>query len=410
MFRPRRIVVLSVAAAVMAAIALWIVRDYSRRIHRVAGPMVQMVSPSGFTLVWRMQPAKAVRLQVHEHIGGHIVHDAVIEQRNEQYEATISGLRAGQEYDYTIETQPQTWTTKTAPSNAKAFRFLAFGDSGNASRHQYELAQQLSHWRPDMIIHTGDLIYPDGRREDYFRKFFLPYAHLIAVTPFYPCLGNHDVNTQKGAPFLETFVLPDNGPAGQSERCYWFDYGDMRLIAIDSNHNFEFFRDVVAPWLDQVLTQAGPRWKVLFFHEPMYTHGKYENAKKLIDSIGSLIDRHQVELILSGHDHMYERTYPMRGGEAALDGRGTVYVTTAAGGAGLYRQRPQRPSYMAAYDDSQHSFTVVDVTQDWLDVRQIGEDDQPIDETYIARRAGAAASRPIASAREFDLPRWTGFQ
>jgi 3',5'-cyclic AMP phosphodiesterase CpdA len=273
----------------------------------------------------------------------------------------------------------------------------ALGDTGDGEMPQWQIARILPDHQPDLVIHTGDLIYPDGQREDYFRKFFLPYADLIAATPFYPCLGNHDVNTKGGSPLLETFVLPENGPAGQIERCYWFDYSDMRFVAIDSNHSYEHFRDVVAPWLDQVLTQAGPLWKVVFFHEPMYTHGKYTDAQKLIDSIGPVIDRHQVELVLSGHDHMFQRTHPMRAGQVALDGQGAVYVTTAAGGANLYQLRPQRPGYLAAYDDSQHSFTIVDVTSDWLDVRQIGEDDQPIDETHIPRRAGhtAPTSQPV---------------
>src|SRR5262249_30345539 len=116
----------------------------------------------------------------------------------------------------------------------RPMRFLAFGDSGNGSNTQRAVAETMIAAKPDLIIHLGDLIYPNGSAEDFRRNFFDPYRELLARVPFMPSLGNHDVATNKGQPFLDVFVLPENGPKGiQPERNYWFDFGDARFVALD---------------------------------------------------------------------------------------------------------------------------------------------------------------------------------
>ncbi len=392
--RRYRLIAIGVALTGSLAAAAWVWSDYRFRPRLFTGPLVQMVAPDGFTLVWEMHPAQPATLRVFD--GDSVVSSTTVSpEPGLRYEAAVTGLQPDRTYAYEISPGPVRRTVKTAPAAAQPFRLLALGDTGDGEWPQWRISRMLGRFMPDLIVHTGDLVYPRGRIQDYPRNFYQPYARLIDHVPLYPCLGNHDVMAGDGAALLDTFVLPANGPESiPPERVYWFDYAGVRFAAIDSNLTFEQLRDVVAPWLDQVLGSAGPGWKIVFFHEPIYTHGRYDEAVKMRESIGPVLDGRGVNLVLCGHNHMYERTHPLRGGQIVPAGEGTVYVTTAAGGANLYRLRPDPPAYLAAWDHSQHSFTIVDVSEDLLRVRQVGEDGRSIDDFHIMR--GSPTTRPGA--------------
>ncbi len=278
------------------------------------------------------------------------------------------------------------------------FRFLAFGDSGNGSNTQRALARIMRDARPDLVIHVGDLVYPNGDARDYPRNFFEPYREMIVRVPFMPSLGNHDVATGRGGPFLDVFALPRNGPAGvEPERNYWFDFGDARYVALDTNRAEaggavpeSDMRDRVAPWLRGVLTDCGRRWKFVFCHHPPYsnsTHGPQEQAY-MRDLFVPVFDACGVDVVFAGHNHLYERTHPLRAGTRAPPGRGTVYIVTGAGGVSRYAERQPVPEFIAAYNDAVFSFTRVDVSAERVEVRQIGEDGREIDAATIEARTG----------------------
>ncbi|MCP4246765.1 MAG: hypothetical protein GY778_06925, partial [bacterium] len=200
------------------------------------------------------------------------------------------------------------------------------GAGGPGCRATWKLARRMTEYDPDLIIHTGDIVSPRGVPENLPAKFYRPYAELIARAALYPCMGNHEFRTDQGRPVLDAFVLPANGPAGQDhERFYWFDVADVRFVSIDSNYDYPLYRDVIAPWLSEVLADAGDRWKIVFFHEPVFTNGRHKPADKLLDSIVPIMDEYGVDLVLAGHNHLYERTHPIRNGEVTPAGEGTVY-------------------------------------------------------------------------------------
>jgi hypothetical protein len=217
-------------------------------------------------------------------------------------------------------------------------------------------------------------------------------------------LGNHDFDKNGGGPLLANFVLPSNGPEGvTAERFYWFDFGDARFVCIDSNLPFSDMRDQVVPWLDRVLVKAGDSWKIVFYHHPVYTNGKYSSSGKLRQLIVPLFDKHHVHLALNGHNHMYERSRALRAGRVVAPENGTVYVNTGAGGNPLYRIAGPMPDYLAIQDDSQHSFTVVDVTPEEMSVQQIGLDGEVMDRFAIPR--GVAAAMPDEEIAADDMMR-----
>lgn len=384
------------ASVVIIGVGIWLMFGLAPSGPIPAGPMVQKLEPESFILVWKMPDNTKVTLRVKEE-GGDVVFQDIVTGKDGRYEVRIDDLRPWTFYDYEIEGkdaagQPAVLSsgrTRTAPAGRQDFRFIAFGDSGTGYRVQYKLAKLMSELdpMPELIIHTGDLIYPDGAAKHYVRNFYRPYADLMLRGAFYVCIGNHDTWDYQAKPLFDNFVFPENGPEDtMPEQYYWFDYGDVRFICLDSNDEVAIIRDKAAPWLDEVLADAGSRWKVLFYHHPVYTNGDHSPSGKLREFILPITDRHEVELILVGHNHMYERSHPMHNGEIAGPGRGVVHITTGAGGGNLQEIENPQPDFLVKADDSQYSFTVIDVTADKMLVEQIGLTTGRIDQFEIIRR------------------------
>ena len=390
---------LLIAVAAIAA-ALLTNRRSTPSIALTTGPMVQQVTSEGFLLTWRVAPAEPLTLRVVS-ANGDAIGDIRVDREQDRWSATVSGLQPETRYRYSLTRGDATQaneqplgrgSTRTAPAAPGSFKLLAFGDSGSGDTVQYSLAKVMAAQSPDLIVHTGDLIYPDGARGDYASKFFRPYAAMLATVPFYPSVGNHDYQTEAAAPMFEEFVLPRNGPKGQTpERHYWFDYGCARFISIDTDLGLHDLQDQVAPWLDETLTAAGDLWKICFFHHPVVTNGKtYEPTFRVIQSLVPVMERRGVALVLNGHNHMYERSHPIRGGAIVPAGEGIVYVVTGAGGDELYAERTEASPLIAFHDARQHSFTVIDVAPGAMHLQQINDQGRPIDE-YDLRSHGLTA-------------------
>lgn len=368
------------------------------------GPMVQNVTSDSFTIVWYDHNPKDVQCSATAETGEIFDIRAVKGDDFGRRVATFEHLEPNTEYTYRLgnrktkteyrtRTAPRPTTGDATDAGTPEFRILAFGDSGSGSEDQYKLADVMFQYLPDVMVHTGDLIYPDGERDDYPDKFYAPYAKLLARAPFYPCLGNHDVRTARGKPMFSEFELPENGPPSETpERHYWFDYGSVRFVAIDTNVYREKLEKIIVPWLDEVLAVPGPRWKICFFHHPVYTNANYGPTHKLWNTIVPVMEKRGVQLVLSGHDHLYEHSYPIRDRKVVKPGNGIVYITTGAGGKSLYKQKPTPIPEIKTQYDSDYSFTVIDVTFDALKLMQVNSKNTVIDEFEIPHQKAAAES------------------
>lgn len=389
------VVAVVTAAVVWVFVASWTVK--------LSGPMVQMLEEDSFTLVWFYDAGgqKAEVTLKPEAAEGTDVQRFMVTPTDEQYLTEVEGLQPDTLYVYSIclagteagEPPLATGEVHTAPADTSGFRFMAFGDGGWGSSEQYELAKGMPGYNPRLVVHTGDLIYMEGAAGDYYEKFYKPYKNLLTSAAFYPCIGNHDWDTYQAVPMYDNFVLPENGPQGaHPERHYWFDYGNVRFVAFDSNATFTELRDQVAPWLDQVLAGAKEKWKVVFYHHPYYSNAKHDPAGKIRQLIIPLFDRHQVDLVFRGHNHIYERTFPIYEDEVVEPGLGTVYMTTGAAGAPLYPAGENVPEYMAVQKDMVYSFTVLEVEGERITGQQIGMENEVLDEFTIFRNTGTPAS------------------
>jgi 3',5'-cyclic AMP phosphodiesterase CpdA len=242
-------------------------------------------------------------------------------------------------------------TFRTAPPpGAREIVFAAFGDTGGEIEHvgagyglfariggflaggpwrgrQGELARRVLEDRPELCLHTGDVVYPVGAREAYAEAFFRPFAPLIREVPLFPVVGNHDVMTEGGKPFDEVFHTPANNPQ-KSPRYYSFDWGDVHFVALDSFSKKAMQRDgPQIQWLMEDLARSRAPWKVCFLHEPPFSEGKKHDSKKVQHRLLPTFEALGVDLVLSGHDHNYQRFRPIRG---------ITYLVTGGGGVSTY--------------------------------------------------------------------------
>jgi len=373
------------------------------------GPLVQMVTTTGFSVVWTApgdagQTFEATYADAEEILAADIKHE-----KSGRHIASVIKAKPDSEIIYRIlDGDKKTLAehrVRTAPDPAAdpptEFSLIAFGDSGMGNEAQNQLAAQMRKFSPRLIVHTGDLVYPDGEASDYPLKFYQPYADTLAAVPFYPSIGNHDYHSNQGGPLLDDFVLPRNGPDGQTpERHYWFDYGCVRFVALDSNLSKQEIDQAIVAWLDNVLSDTKPRWKIVFFHHPVWSNAHYGPTRKLWDRLVPCLEKHRVNLVLNGHDHLYERTHPLVAQEIVEPGNGVVYITTGAGGAKLYDPRSAPMPQLEVAIGGTYSFTVIDVEADSLKTRQIDVTGKVIDEYTIPRWQQAVSTAKVGSPDE----------
>lgn len=294
----------------------------------------------------------------------------------------VVGLAPATTYRYAVERADGRVvggaTFTTAPdADATRVTFLVFGDSGGTDEEQGELVdageevveelrgktgdenqqdkvcRAMLGTRPDLILHTGDVVYPAGEREDYPAGFFQPFAPLIATVPLYPTLGNHDVKTQGGAPFLETFFTPTNGvePDG---RTYSFDWANVHFTCLDVQTTPYDASSAQLAWLERDLAATDRRWRVVWFHNPAIGASRHGDDQGIKENVVPILERHGVDLCLTGHDHVYARFFPL--GDV-------TYVTTGGGGKSLYEVNDDP---RLAYAESVFHFVQVEVDGDEL--------------------------------------------
>ncbi len=351
------------------------------------GPYLQLATPQSVTVVWRTATPAACALAVHP-LGTPLT--TIPGPTGTTCAIALDGLTPGTQYGYT----PLADGTALAPEAVfftdeptLPFTFAVLGDSGSGGPHQYGVAERLRTTRADFLLHTGDMIYEDGAAIDFDPKFFRPYRDLIRNVVFWPCVGNHDIATAGGVPWRDAFYTPANNPAG-NEHYYSFDFGNAHIAVLDSNAD-------LAPgspqytFLDADLAASSATWKFVAFHHPPYSSGNHGSDPVLQANLGPLFDRHAVDVVFSGHDHHYERTVPLRGGQTVAPGQGTVYVVTGGGGKEI---RTLGVNAFTAYGESAFHFVRVAVDGGRLLLQMIREDGL-VRDTLVLEKGSVTAPR-----------------
>jgi hypothetical protein len=256
------------------------------------------------------------------------------------------------------------------PNRPGSVKFAAIGDNGTGDQPQYDVASQMEQWHRrfafDTVIMLGDNLYGSQRPEDFVRKFERPYKPLLdAGVKFYASLGNHDKTSND-----------EYGPFNMNgNRYYSYVRGNVRFLALDSN----FLDARQLDWIETTLRGAGERWKIAYFHHPLYSDGgRHGSEVELRVKLEPLFVKYGVNVVYSGHDHIYERLLPQLG---------IVYFV--AGASGELRQGDLKRSRLtAAGFDRDRSFMLNEIAGDDLFFQAISRTGAIVDSGVI-RRQGA---------------------
>ncbi len=324
-----------------------------------------------------------------------------------QYQADLTGLTPNSEYFYRVLVDDEVLTfeelrCRTAGTGPN-FQFLAFGDSGEGSPAQRGVARLMSQENPALVLHTGDIAYPVGSFDQFQRRHFDIYQTLMQRLSFFPSPGNHDYDTQNALPYVTLHSLPtEEVPPPDHNRYYSFDWGEVHFVAIDTNRPLQQAVQANGPmlrWLDEDLRRTRKLWRVAYFHHPAYPTSNHENDSTSVNLVRPhllpILERHEVQLVLSGHEHNYQQSVPMRGGRRVEPGLGTVHVITGAGGAPLY---PAIPRDVVAYAESAHHYVRGEVEAQRITLRAIRVDGQEIDTVRLTTLPILAAEAAVNAA------------
>jgi predicted phosphodiesterase len=226
----------------------------------------------------------------------------------------------------------------------------------------------------------GDSLYSGSGEKDYRKKFEEPYKPLLdGGVKFYAALGNHDNTNEK---MYKPFNM--NG-----ERFYTFKpKPGFRIFALDSNYMDRSQLD----WLEKELAASGSDWKVVFFHHPLYssggTHGSDEELRAQLEP---LFLKYGVDVVLSGHEHFYERIKPQKGIQYFI-----------VGSSAKVRPGDLQTSELTAKGwDQGYGFMLVEISGDELFFQEISDKGETIDAGSL-RRAGKTEPNPGRSTQPVE--------
>jgi hypothetical protein len=392
--------------------------------------------------------------------------------------AMIDGLGLAQTCFYRVRGSGQVLAEgyfTTRQPRGGTIRFVAFGDNSYGDISDRAIAYHAYRQNPDFVMNCGDNVYESGTENEYQRYFFPVYnadvaglrlgAPLLRSVPFYTVIANHDVQDKDengheiadftrnpdalafytamhlplNGPERPTYPTPTTGPAGRVaafQSCagvrfprmanYSFDYGDAHFLCLDSNRYIDPNDPALQTWIAGDLSQTDARWKFVVFHHPPFNVGHEHYEVQHMRVLAPLFESHGVDIVLSGHEHNYQRPRPLRfnpsgaGHSADIGGKdrrvqgtftidrtfdgvtntrpeGILYIVTGAGGKHLYdpgfTDNPDRwthaddhhADYVVKMVTDRHSLTVFEVDGARLTMAQVDEAGREFDRIAVTK-------------------------
>lgn len=386
------------------------------------------------------------------------------------YRATLKGLKFDRSYTYRVSLNDSIlaenkFNTRTRKPHT---RFAVFADVGAGTGEQAAIAYQVSLLDPQFVLMPGDMAYNNGRALEYHHRFFPYYlspvaspedgAPLLKTIPFYMLLGNHDVYSYNldehpdGLAYFYYSDLPRNAPIpklyiepeGDLEKIkefktnaspqypgisnYSFQNGNVHIISLDANYYINPLDPEIVKWIRTELGESKAQWKIVSYHHAPFNASPTHFDYQIMRLLTPVLEEAGVDMVLSAHEHNYQRTVPLRF-EPAIDETGTrymlseegrvdgtfeldldfdgitntsangiIYIITGAGGGALYdpelTDEPElwqkgTPENLEPYTvkliSNRHSFTMIETNGKELKLRQIDAEGNTFDEIKITK-------------------------
>lgn len=325
------------------AVGRFIVVFTDSRLTGERAPYIQRLSTDSVIIRWMTEDNQLgiVRYgEDSEHIS-----DIVLETSpSKNHSVILNDLKPGSRYFYQVgeigSFQPLVTDKQwfyTQPVEEVATRVWVMGDSGQEGEIQLQVRDAALNWMRknplpnrqiaaedknsvfDLWFILGDIAYRSGTNEQFQQSLFDVYEDILSNTSFWPVYGNHD---DRRWTYFRVFDMPENaelgGVASHTENYYSFDHSNIHFVVLDSQDSNRSADGEMANWLKKDLAKNSKPWVIAAFHHPPYSKGSHDSDDSR-DSRGRMQDMREnfvpileqagVDIVLSGHSHMYERSY-----------------------------------------------------------------------------------------------------
>ncbi|MCU6796935.1 S-layer homology domain-containing protein [Paenibacillus sp. WQ 127069] len=320
------------------------------------------------------------------------------------HEAEAVDLQPGVSYTYRVGSgKDGEWSGPfqfvTAPEEQLPFTFLFVSDTQAAadptSVSGYgvwgEMLNKALDQQPDarFLLLSGDIV-DVGYSQAHWERWFEAAKDKLPGLNMVPTLGNHDVLKTGTKNFRAQFQLPQNGPAGEKELAYSFDYGSVHLAVLNSEGSLS----AQAAWLREDMMASELPWKIVAFHRSPYQSHAARASLDVKDAWTPIFDEAGVDLVLTGHDHAYMRSWPLYKGQNVAEGEGTTYVIGGTAGPKFY-DMGDYPWMKVKFDDNTQIFSAVTVAKADLTFKVTARDGSSVDSFTI--------HKPVPGQRYADV-------
>jgi 3',5'-cyclic AMP phosphodiesterase CpdA len=255
------------------------------------------------------------------------------------------------------------------PKKDGSVKFAVIGDTGSGTEQQRDVGDMMIKYHAlfpfEFVLMMGDNLYGGEAPQDFQKKFEQPYRALLNdKVKFYATLGNHDQALQTN---YENFNM--NG-----KEYYRFTKGKIAFYSLNSN----YMDKKQVQWLEDELGRETAEWKVMFFHHPPYSSAKKHGSDgQLREVVEPIFLKYGVDVVLTGHDHVYERMKPQKG----------IYYFVSGAGGKLRTGDIDRDSGITdkSYDRDLH-FMLFEVVGDQMYFQAISRTGETIDSGVITRK------------------------
>lgn len=258
-----------------------------------------------------------------------------------------------------MDTPPPLFSVK--PAN-EPVRVLAFGDYGQGTTFQQQTAAGMLRYHRqhpfDFAITLGDNFYPigmDSPEDPRWRTWWSQLYDPLGIR-FYASLGNHDWG-QPDSPAAEV-IYSDRSPSWRMPATrYTFTAGAVQFFATDT----QTMSPAQLLWLEEQLDRSQARWKVVYGHHPVYSHGVHGDTRLLLSDLLPVL-KGRADVHLAGHEHDLQHLQP----------EGNLHFFIAGGGGA--RIRPITPGPRSLFARSSYGFAVLEADEQKLTVTFIDSD------------------------------------
>ncbi|MDF1881093.1 metallophosphoesterase family protein [Sulfurimonas sp. MAG313] len=249
-------------------------------------------------------------------------------QSSKYHRLELTGLDPATKYTYQVKSKSleidntSRYFSTLNPNKNLQQHIWVLGDSGKATVAQGEVRDSMLRYLGDRSLDTwlmlGDNAYRSGTQKDFTKGLFNPYEHVLKTQVLWPVIGNHDARRWA---FYDIFEFPTQGESGGeasgNESFYSFENGNVHFVMLDSETVSRDKDGDMAQWLERDLSKNTQTWTIVAFHHPPYTKGShdsdsyYDSRGRMVtmrENIVPILEKYDVDLVLSGHSHVYERS------------------------------------------------------------------------------------------------------